>query len=54
MANLEEKQDQYFECLEVCVEEEQHRTCREVCTDALKNTPEGPHVFLPDKKNDES
>ena len=54
MGNLEEKQDRYFECLEVCVEEEQERTCSQVCTDELTDDPHGPHVFIPDKKNDES
>ena len=54
MGNLQEKQDRYFECLEVCVEDEQQRTCTEVCTDELTDDPNGPHVFIPDKKNDES
>ena len=54
MADLKEQQDRYFECLEVCVEEEQQRTCTEVCTDELTDDPNGPHVFIPDKKNDES
>ena len=54
MGNLEEKQDRYFECLEVCVEEEQQRTCTEVCTDELTDDPNGPHVFIYNKKNDES
>jgi len=51
MANLKEKQDRYFECLEICVENEQQRSCTSVCTDALTDDPEGPHVFIPDKKN---
>ena len=35
----EDKQDKYFECLEVCDDNEQEANCREVCTPALKGDP---------------
>ena len=51
MADLKEQQDRYFECLEICVEEEQQRSCVEVCVDALTDDIHGPHVFIHNKKN---
>jgi hypothetical protein len=51
---LENKQDRYFECLEVCDDNEQESTCREVCTPALTDDPEDqPKVDLPIKEEDE-
>jgi len=45
---MENKQNRYFECLEVCVEDEQGETCREICTPALTDDPdEHPKVELP-------
>jgi|TARA_B100001964_G_scaffold238373_1_gene303773 hypothetical protein len=45
---LKKKQDRYFECLEVCDDNEQEATCREVCTPALTDDPEDqPKVSLP-------
>ncbi len=33
---MKNKQDKYFECLEVCIENEQEQSCRTVCTPILK------------------
>ena len=32
-------QDRYFECLEVCVEDEQGKSCRQVCAPILNDDP---------------
>ena len=32
-------QDRYFECLEVCIEDEQGQTCRQVCAPILNDDP---------------
>ena len=51
---LKNNQDRYFECLEVCDENEQEATCREVCTPALTDDPEDqPKVDLPINDGDE-
>ena len=45
---MENKQDRYFECLELCEEDEQGKTCREVCTPALTDDPDdNPKVEIP-------
>ncbi len=32
-------QDRYFECLEVCIEDEQGKSCRQVCAPILNDDP---------------
>ena len=32
-------QDRYFECLEVCIEDEQGKSCRQVCAPILNDAP---------------
>ena len=32
-------QDRYFECLEVCIEDEQGMSCRQVCAPILNDDP---------------
>ena len=50
---MENHQDRYFECLEVCVEDEQEQTCRQVCTPVLTDDPsEQPNVAIPTKSEE--
>ena len=39
-------QDRYFECLEVCVEDEQGMSCRQVCAPILNDDP-SDHPTVP-------
>ena len=32
-------QDRYFQCLEVCIEDEQGMSCRQVCAPILNDDP---------------
>ena len=36
---MKEEQDRYFQCLEVCVEDEQGMSCRQVCAPILNDDP---------------
>ena len=39
-------QDRYFECLEVCIEDEQGKSCRQVCAPILNDDP-SEHPTVP-------
>ena len=39
-------QDRYFECLEVCIEDEQGKSCRQVCAPILNDDP-SDHPTVP-------
>ena len=39
-------QDRYFECLEVCIEDEQGMSCRQVCAPILNDDP-SDHPTVP-------
>ena len=39
-------QDRYFECLEVCIEDEQGKYCRQVCAPILNDDP-SDHPTVP-------
>ena len=43
-------QDRYFECLEVCIEDEQGKSCRQVCAPILNDDP-SDHPTVPIIKN---
>ena len=43
-------QDRYFECLEVCIEDEQGKSCRQVCAPILNDDPLD-HPTVPLMKN---
>ena len=43
-------QDRYFECLEVCIEDEQGKSCRQVCAPILNDDP-FDHPTVPINKN---
>tara|TARA_Y100001968_G_C19241048_1_gene659435 strand:+ start:536 stop:676 length:141 start_codon:yes stop_codon:yes gene_type:complete len=36
---MKNAQDRYFECLEVCIEDEQGMSCRKVCAPILNDDP---------------
>ena len=36
---MENAQDRYFECLEVCIEDEQGLSCKQVCASILNDDP---------------
>ena len=43
--DMKNEQDRYFECLELCVEDEQGMSCRQVCAPILTDDPgENPVV----------
>ena len=52
--NMKTAQDRYFECLEVCIEDEQGKSCRQVCAPILNDDPFDPvsytHLTLPTKR----
>ncbi|WP_413677640.1 hypothetical protein [Prochlorococcus sp. MIT 0916] len=37
--SMKTAQDRYFECLEVCIEDEQGKSCRQVCAPILNDDP---------------
>ena len=43
-------QDRYFECLEVCIEDEQGKSCRQVCAPIFNDDP-SDHPTVPIIKN---
>ncbi len=43
-------QDRYFECLEICIEDEQGMSCRQVCAPILNDDPLD-HPTVPIIKN---
>ena len=45
---MKEKQDRYFDCMDVCNEHEQEESCTEVCIPALEDDDHHPQVKLPD------
>ena len=45
-------QDRYFECLEVCIEDEQGMSCRQVCAPILNDDP-SDHPTVPILKNNQ-
>ncbi len=44
--NMKTAQDRYFECLEVCIEDEQGMSCRQVCAPILNDDP-SDHPTVP-------
>ena len=44
--NMKTAQDRYFECLEVCIEDEQGKSCRQVCAPILNDDP-SDHPTVP-------
>ena len=44
--NMKTAQDRYFECLEVCIEDEQGQSCRQVCAPILNDDP-SDHPTVP-------
>ena len=46
ITNMKTAQDRYFECLEVCIEDEQGKSCRQVCAPILNDDP-SDHPTVP-------
>ena len=44
--HMKTAQDRYFECLEVCIEDEQGKSCRQVCAPILNDDP-SDHPTVP-------